>query len=126
MAFETIIFDVLDDVAVIRFNRPKALNAIIPDVLREVNEALDSVETNTSIRVLILTGEGDKAFVLEMISRFEGGVSTVSASTKTGRKRPATDTPATSKPLSVGEFIFQDSTQKQGQYQCASLHLLEE
>jgi enoyl-CoA hydratase len=63
MAFDTIIFDVLDDVAVIKFNRPKALNAIIPDVLKEMNEALDRIETNASIRVLVLTGEGDKAFV---------------------------------------------------------------
>ena len=41
MAYENIIFGVEEGVAVIRFNRPKALNAINPDVLKEVGDALD-------------------------------------------------------------------------------------
>jgi len=63
MAYETLIFDVEENVAVLRFNRPKALNAINPDVLFEVNDALDKIEGDESVRVLILTGEGEKAFV---------------------------------------------------------------
>ena len=64
MAYDTIIYEVVDEnVAIIRFNRPKALNAINPDVTRDLNQALDEVEGNSSIKVLILTGEGDKAFV---------------------------------------------------------------
>jgi len=63
MAYENIIFETEGGVAVIKFNRPKALNAINPDVLTEVNHALDSIENDPSIKVLILTGEGEKAFV---------------------------------------------------------------
>jgi enoyl-CoA hydratase len=63
MAYENIIFETEGNVAVIKFNRPKALNAISIDVVKEMHKALDEVEGNTSIRVLILTGEGDKAFV---------------------------------------------------------------
>jgi len=63
MAYENIIFEKDGNVAVIKFNRPKALNAINPDVLAEVNDALDTVETDPEIKVLILTGEGEKAFV---------------------------------------------------------------
>jgi enoyl-CoA hydratase len=63
MAYETIIFQKQGKVAVIKFNRPKALNAINPQVLAEVHKALDDIEKDPSIKVLVLTGEGEKAFV---------------------------------------------------------------
>ena len=63
MAYENIIFEKDGDVAVIKFNRPKALNAINPAVLVEVDDALDQIEEDPDVRVLILTGEGEKAFV---------------------------------------------------------------
>ncbi|MFH1082585.1 MAG: enoyl-CoA hydratase-related protein [Pseudomonadota bacterium] len=63
MAYENIIFEIEGNVAIIKFNRPKALNAINTDVVKELERALDEVEGNSSIRVLILTGAGDKAFV---------------------------------------------------------------
>ncbi len=63
MAYENIIFETEGNVAIIKFNRPKALNAINIDVVKDIQKALDEVESNPSLRVLILTGEGDKAFV---------------------------------------------------------------
>jgi enoyl-CoA hydratase len=63
MTYETIIYERQDEIAVIRFNRPKALNAINPTVITEVSDALDTIKADSSIRVLIFTGEGDKAFV---------------------------------------------------------------
>jgi enoyl-CoA hydratase len=63
MDYENIIFDVIDNVAVLKFNRPKALNAVNPDVFEEMHDALDRIEKERSINVLILTGEGEKAFV---------------------------------------------------------------
>jgi len=63
MSYETIIFERQDDIAVIKFNRPKVLNAINPTVVAELGHAVDDIKTDTSIKVLILTGEGDKAFV---------------------------------------------------------------
>ena len=63
MAYENIIFEKDGNVAVIKFNRPKALNAINPDVLREVHMALDEIEGDQEVKALVLTGEGDKAFV---------------------------------------------------------------
>ena len=63
MAYENIIFEMDGEVAVIKFNRPKALNAINPDVLAEVHQALDKIESDSTVKVLILTGEGEKAFV---------------------------------------------------------------
>jgi len=63
MTYETIIFQQEGDIGIIRFNRPKALNAINPTVVREVSKALDAAEVDGKCKVLILTGEGDKAFV---------------------------------------------------------------
>lgn len=50
-------------IACLRFNRPKALNALSVALLQELDHALDSIIKNESVRVLILTGAGEKAFV---------------------------------------------------------------
>lgn len=63
MSYENIIFETVGGVAIIKFNRPKALNAINPAVLEEVNDALGNIEADHKARVLVLTGEGEKAFV---------------------------------------------------------------
>jgi enoyl-CoA hydratase len=63
MAYENILFEVQDGVGVLTFNRPKALNALNPKTLEEVSEVIDRVEQDENVRVLVLTGAGDKAFV---------------------------------------------------------------
>jgi enoyl-CoA hydratase len=63
MAYENIIFEMEGDVAVVKINRPKALNAINPDLLAEMSDVLNEIEKNSSVRALVLTGEGNKAFV---------------------------------------------------------------
>ncbi len=44
-------------------NRPKALNALNDALLKEFSQALDDITKNEDVRVLILTGAGEKAFV---------------------------------------------------------------
>jgi len=63
MAYQNIIYEKHGPVAVIKFNRPKALNALNPDLLADMGQALEEIENDPSVRVLILTGEGEKAFV---------------------------------------------------------------
>jgi enoyl-CoA hydratase len=63
MDYKTIIYEVQGKVAIIKINRPKALNAINPDVLTELSDAIEHTEGDPSVRVLVLTGEGDRAFV---------------------------------------------------------------
>ncbi len=63
MSFENIILEVADPVATIFFNRPKALNALNNALFDELDIALDQIKENKDIRVLILTGSGDKSFV---------------------------------------------------------------
>ena len=63
MAYENILFEVTEGVATLTFNRPKALNALNGNLLDELAAALDTIEADEQIRVLILTGAGEKAFV---------------------------------------------------------------
>ena len=49
-------------VEIITIDRPKALNALNPEVLADLKAAFEAVDQNT-IRCIVLTGEGDKSFV---------------------------------------------------------------
>jgi len=63
MGYENILFEAADGVGVLTFNRPKALNALTTNTLEEVKEVVESIALAREIRVLVLTGAGDKAFV---------------------------------------------------------------
>ncbi len=63
MAYENILFETENGIATITFNRPKALNALNGALLDEFSLALDEISGNEDIRVLVLTGAGDKSFV---------------------------------------------------------------
>jgi enoyl-CoA hydratase len=63
MSYENILFEVRDGVGILTFNRPKALNALNPATLDEVADVLKRAAGDDSIRVLVLTGAGEKAFV---------------------------------------------------------------
>jgi len=62
MAYESIIFEKEDNIAIITFNRPEARNAVNNQVRAEFTAAIAEVEADDDIKVLILTGSG-KAFV---------------------------------------------------------------
>lgn len=51
------------NVAIATIDRPKALNALNSEVLKDLNTLVDEVNADEEIRVLILTGSGEKAFV---------------------------------------------------------------
>ncbi len=61
MAFETIILETIDDVAVITLNRPDALNALNSKLLGELAQAVSDVDADKKIRCIVLTGS-EKAF----------------------------------------------------------------
>jgi len=63
MTYENLLFDVQDGIAVVTFNRPKALNALNGALLSELDNLIETVAGDEQIRVLILTGAGEKAFV---------------------------------------------------------------
>ena len=63
MEYKNIIFQIKEQIATITFNRPKVLNALNEVSLKEFSHAIDEVALDEDIRVLILTGAGDKSFV---------------------------------------------------------------
>ena len=77
---ETILLETRGAVAWIRLNRPKAMNAISPELIEELDEALSVIERDDAVRVVALTGTGrafsagaDLAFAFESISRGDPG-----------------------------------------------------
>ena len=63
MSYENILYQVEEGIARITFNRPKALNALNNALLNELDCALDGIDADEDIRVLVLTGAGEKSFV---------------------------------------------------------------
>ena len=63
MAYENLLLDIKDQIARITFNRPTVLNALNFKTIAELADCLDRLGHDDSVRVLILTGAGEKAFV---------------------------------------------------------------
>jgi len=63
MEYKNILFNVEDGIAIITFNRPKALNAMNSETMSELLDVATICKKDENIKVLILTGSGDKAFV---------------------------------------------------------------
>ncbi len=59
---EFMIYEKKDTTALITINRPKALNAFNSQMLDELTEALEMAEKDTSVRCVILTAAGERAF----------------------------------------------------------------
>jgi enoyl-CoA hydratase len=62
MNFENLIFKKEGNIGILSINRPKALNALNSATLKEINQAIDMIEKDDEVHILILTGEG-RAFV---------------------------------------------------------------
>lgn len=60
---QTLIFEQNQEIGILKINRPEAMNALNSLVLKELAEWIDEHRKDTSLRVLILTGQGEKAFV---------------------------------------------------------------
>src|SRR5262249_27865556 len=63
MSYENILYDTKDGIATITFNRPKVLNALNRKTVEELQSALLNARDDANVRVVILTGAGEKAFV---------------------------------------------------------------
>ncbi len=55
-------YQVNDGIAVVTLNRPEARNAMSPEVLCRLYDAWEEVQRDDGVRVVVLTGSGDKAF----------------------------------------------------------------
>lgn len=61
MAYETIIVEIEDHIALVKLNRPDALNALNAQLLTELADAMTAAQANDKVRCIVLTGS-EKAF----------------------------------------------------------------
>ena len=79
MEFQTIIYEMRNQIAFITFNRPESMNAINRQMTRDLVEACRQIEEDSGIRVAIFTGAGDRAFSagMDLKERAETGFSPI-------------------------------------------------
>lgn len=63
MTLENLLYEKRDRIGFITFNRPKVLNALNRKTMEELNQLLIAARDDEDVRVLILTGAGEKSFV---------------------------------------------------------------
>src|SRR6202045_5196550 len=63
MAYENLLYEKRDRIAFITFNRPKVLNALNRKTMDELNHVLLAAGDDEDVRVLVLTGAGEKSFI---------------------------------------------------------------
>jgi enoyl-CoA hydratase len=63
MALENIILEHEKGIATLFINRPEKLNALNSTTIQELHETLKTLDQNPNVRVIIITGSGEKAFV---------------------------------------------------------------
>ena len=63
MEYENLLLSVEDKIGILTINRTKALNALNMATLKEIQLAIQEIRENPSVRVLIITGAGERAFV---------------------------------------------------------------
>lgn len=63
MSYNTILVTKKDVVATVVINRPKKLNALNKETIQELHEAISALNDDKNVKVIVLTGSGEKAFV---------------------------------------------------------------
>ncbi len=62
MAYETVLYEVADEIATVTLNRPSKMNAYTATMGREIAETMLRADADPNVRVIIMTGAGDRAF----------------------------------------------------------------
>jgi 2-(1,2-epoxy-1,2-dihydrophenyl)acetyl-CoA isomerase len=60
--YENITYELSESVATITLNRPQVYNALSPGLIKDITAAIKAAEADHSVRVVVLTGTGNKAF----------------------------------------------------------------
>ena len=63
MRFNTLLVHLENDILIITIDRPKKLNALNKETISELHHAIKEADANKNVRAIILTGNGEKAFV---------------------------------------------------------------
>ncbi len=63
MSYQNLLLDLKGSLAILKINRPDKLNALNADIINELHDAFSGFKSDDSIKAIILTGSGEKAFV---------------------------------------------------------------
>ncbi len=63
MNYKNLIIEREEELAYVKINRPQALNALNSQVLKELKSVFEELEASREVRVVIITGKGEKAFI---------------------------------------------------------------
>ena len=63
MELKNVLLEKEGNLAIVTINRPKALNALNSETLKDLNTVIDDLEKDNNIYAVILTGAGEKSFV---------------------------------------------------------------
>lgn len=63
MSYNNIIVEKKGKIGIIKINRPKVLNALNIETIKEITQSVGDLEQDQKLQVAIITGEGDKAFI---------------------------------------------------------------
>jgi enoyl-CoA hydratase len=63
MQYKNLLLETRDGILTVKINRPKALNALNPELLVELKEVFQNIPQNPEVKSVIITGEGEKAFI---------------------------------------------------------------
>ena len=61
MNFENILYEIEDGILYLTLNRPEVRNALTPAMWRDIQSAVGLAKADDRVRVVIITGAGDKA-----------------------------------------------------------------
>jgi enoyl-CoA hydratase/carnithine racemase len=79
MEYQTILYEVKDQIAYVTFNRPESMNAVNRQMAGELVQACRQIEEDGAVRVAIFAGAGDRAFSagMDLKERAETGISPI-------------------------------------------------
>jgi enoyl-CoA hydratase len=77
MEFENTLYEKEEGMATITINRPKALNALNKKAVQEVSARLDEAEEDETVKVIVITGAGDRGFCVGLDLKSVKGISAV-------------------------------------------------
>jgi len=83
--YEDIRYEIADGIAKITIDRPEVRNAFRPETLIEISDALERAREDTSVGVIVLTGEGPLAFCSGGDQNVRGDTGYVASGAKVGR-----------------------------------------
>lgn len=63
MTYQTLLIEESEGIAIVTINRPAAMNAMTESTLKELRDAVQELTENPEVRVVVITGAGEKAFI---------------------------------------------------------------